>query len=808
MSAAIRRVAVLGAGAMGAAIAAHCANAGLSVLLLDLAPADLTPAEAAKGLTLDSRAVRDRVVRAGFDRMRQARPPALFSAATADLIALGNVDDDFARIGEADWIVEAIIEQLAAKRALMARIDAARKPGSIVSSNTSGIPLRRIAEGRSADFRAHFLGAHFFNPPRYMRLLELIPTADTDPAVLRRLRAAGEDLLGKGVVVCKDTPNFIGNRIYTFGGLDTMRYAVDRGYTIEEVDALTGPLIGRPRTASFRLADLAGLDILAAVADNLHAAVPDDESREVFVVPPVVARLVREGRLGTKTGAGFYRRVDGPAGRREFHVLDLATFDYRPPRPPDLPLIAEAGAIRDLGERLRFILGRADAGDRAAALIEAAIVPTLAYAARRIPEISDDIAAVDDAMRWGFAHQLGPFETWDALGVAATAARMERSGIAVAGWVTAMLVGGGATFYRQEGGRRLAYSPLTKRYESAARPADAIDLEALRAAGRELAARPGASVIDLGDGVLGLEFHSKANAIGRDGRRLLDRALDLLDEEDAWRALVIGNQGDYFSAGVDLTEVGGLLRSGDEAALLADLKASHDQIQRVRFAAKPVVVAPFGHTLGLGVELCLAAAGVCAEGETAMGLVEVGVGLIPGAGGCKEMVRRIVSPPMRVPGADPLPYLRRVFDLLGQGKVSGSAVEARELGFLAAGDRIVLGRQRLLAEAKRLALDLAAAGYRPPAPGKTCYAAGAPALAALRIVIHQFKIGGYISDYDAEIGLALARVLCGGELSAPQWVDEEYLLELERAEFARLARRPETQARIAHMLDTGQRLRN
>ena len=481
MSGPIRRVAVLGAGTMGAAIAAHCANAGLPVYLLDTAPTELTPEEAARGLSLTSPAVRNRIVLAGFNRMRQARPPALFSAATADLIALGNVEDDFDRVGEADWIVEAIVERLEPKRALLARVEAARRPGSVVSSNTSGIPLRLIAEGRSADFRAHFLGTHFFNPPRYMKLLELIPTADTDPAVVRRLRAVGEEVLGKGVVVCKDTPNFIGNRIFSFGGLDTMRYALDHGYTIEEVDALTGPLIGRPRTATFRLADLAGLDILVAVADNLYAAVPDDELREVFVAPPVVRRLVSAGRLGNKTGAGFYRQVSGPSGRREFHVLDPETLEYHPPRPPDLPLIAEAGAIRDLGERLRFILGRADAGDRAAVLIEAAIVPTLAYAARRIPEISDDIVAVDDAMRWGFAHRLGPFETWDALGVAATAARMERNGIVVAAWVSEMLAAGHATFYRQEDGRRLAYSPLTKRHEPAAAPTEAIDLDALRA---------------------------------------------------------------------------------------------------------------------------------------------------------------------------------------------------------------------------------------------------------------------------------------------------------------------------------------
>lgn len=808
MSGPIARVAVLGAGTMGAAIAGHCANAGIPVYLLDIAPDTLTPEETARGLTLASPAVRDRIVRAGFERMVKARPANLFSPTVAELITLGNFADNFGWIGEADWIVEAIVERLEPKQQLMARVEQVRRPDSIVSSNTSGIPLHQLATGRSPEFRRHFLGTHFFNPPRYLKLLEIIPTGDTDADVVARMRWFGERVLGKGTVRCKDTPNFIGNRIGTFSGMYPTRYAIEHGYTVEEVDALTGPLIGRPKTATFRLADLAGIDIMVGVADNLYAAAPDDESREEFKTPELMHRMVREKKLGNKTGRGFYQRVDLPGGRREFHVLDLANWEYRPPREPEIPLLAEANRYRDLGERLRFLVRRADEGDRYAKLIEEALVPALAYTARRVPEISDDIVAIDNAMRWGFAHQLGPFETWDALGLAETVARMDRAGLAVAPWVRELLANGHAAFYREERGQRLAYSPLTQRYEAIPRDPDQLDLAALKAQGRAVEARKEASLVDLGDGVLCLEFHSKANAIGQDALELLDHALGLLDRDGAWRALVIGNQGDYFSAGVNLAEVGGAVRAGQLDALTGMLERVHGLMQRVRYSPKPVVAAPFGQTLGLGVELSLAAAGICAEGETYLGLVEVGVGLIPGGGGCKELVRRLVSPPLRVPGTDPAPYLRHVFDLIGQAKVSGSAVEAREWGYLADHDRIVLGRDWQLAAAKRLALDLVEAGYRPPVPGKTCYAAGQGLYATLVVGLHQFLTGGYISAYDAQIGRVLARVLCGGELTAPQWVDEEYFLRLEREGFLTLLKNPQTLERIGHLLKTGKPLRN
>ena len=810
MAGSITRVAVLGAGTMGAGIAAHCANVGLQVSLLDIAPDKLTPEEEKRGLKLESPAVRNRIVKGGYDRMAKSRPASLANAEAAKLIRVGNFADNFDWLREADWIVEVIIERLGPKQELMARIEEVRKQGSIVTSNTSGIPLNQIADGRGDDFKAHFLGTHFFNPPRYLKLLEVIPIAETDPAVVAAVKDFGTNVLGKGVVVCKDTPNFIANRFGSFDGMYGASWALDNGYTVEEVDALTGPLIGRPNTATFRLVDLAGIDIMAGVASNLYDAAPDDESRELFKTPPLIERLVKEGRLGNKSGQGFYKQVTGPKGGREFHVLDLTSPElaYRPPEKVDLPIVAEANKIRDLGERLRFIIGKADEGDRGAKLIEAMTVPAMAYSARRIPEIADDIASFDDAIRWGFARQMGPFETWDALGVRPTVERMERQGIAVADWVKEMLAAGHESFYQREGGQTRAYVPGSKSYELVDRGPGEIDLAALKAAGKEIAAKRGASLLDLGDGVLCLEFHSKANAIGSDGMTLLAQGLDLLEGSGDWRAMVIGNQGQFFAAGVDLNEVGAIAMGGDAKALAAFLKNGHDLMQRLRFSPKPVVAAPFGQTLGLGVEICLASSAICAEGETYMGLVEVGVGLIPGGGGCKELVRRIISPAMRVPGTDATPHLRRVFEVISQAKVSGSAAEARDFGYLADSDRIVFGRDRQIAEAKRFALDLADAGYHPPTRGANCYVTGLPGKATIMAGIHQYKVGGFISDYDSHLAGVLAHVICAGDLSAPQWVDEEYMLGLEREAFMRLLAQPKTQERIMHMLQTGKPLRN
>jgi 3-hydroxyacyl-CoA dehydrogenase len=797
----IRRVAVLGAGTMGAAIAAHAANAGLAVDLLDLAPAEPTPGEERQGLTAADRAVRDRVVRAGFERMKAARPAALASPALAARISLGNFEDDFHRVGQADWVIEAIVEQLEPKQELVARIEKVAKPDAVISSNTSGIPLATIAEGRSEDFRRRFLGTHFFNPPRYLKLVELIPTADTAPEVLEAVRAFVEGVLGKGAVVAKDTPNFIANRLGSFAGMHDMRYAFEHGYSIEEVDALTGPLAGRPKTATFRLADQVGLDIMVGVADNLYRLAPDDESREELHAPEPVRRMLAAGRLGIKSGGGFYQRGKR-GGETVFDVLDPDTMDYRPAREPDLPVLAAAKEHRDLGARLRFLLDKADEGDRGGIYLRDTLLPALAYAARRVPEIADSLVEVDRAMEWGFGHQAGPFRTWDLLGVRATVERMERMGLEVTPWVRELLEAGNQGFYRDGA----AYSPLSGAYEPVRTDPDAVDLAALKAEGRRLHGNDSASLVDLGDGVLCFEIHSPASAVDAAVVQVGYQALAELDG-GAWKGLVIGNQAVNFCVGANLGEVGMAAYQGAYDQVKEAARSLQELLMGFRFAARPVVAAPHGQTLGAGCEICLHADRVVAALETYMGQVETAVGLIPAGGGCKELVRRIVSPAMRVADAPPLPFVQRVFETIALAKVGTSAVESRELGFLTDDDQILLNADHLLAVAKQEVLDLAP-GYRPPAREASVFAAGRPTLAALEMGVKTQQWGGYASEYDGVIATQLARVLCGGELSAPQWVTEDYLLELEREAFVELLQNPKTMERIQAMLMTRKPLRN
>jgi 3-hydroxyacyl-CoA dehydrogenase len=799
----VRRVAVLGAGTMGAAIAAHAANAGLKVDLLDIAPTELTDEERERGLDLDHPAVRNRIVRAGFERMVKARPAALAAPRLAERIRLGNFEDDFDRVGAADWVVEAIVEILGPKQEVMARIEKVAKPGAVVSSNTSGIPLHAISEGRSAEFRRRFLGTHFFNPPRYLKLVELIPTADTDPGVLEQVRALVEDVLGKGPVVAKDTPNFIANRLGSFAGMHDVRYALEHGYSIEEVDALTGPLLGRPKTATFRLLDQVGLDVAVGVARNLYELVDDDESREALRVPPQLERMLAAGRLGLKTGAGFYRR-DKRDGETVFDVVDLAsdTLEYRPSTRPDLPIVPAAREAGDLGERLRLLLERAE-DDRGARLVRDTMLPSLAYAARRVPEIADSLLEVDHAMEWGFGHEAGPFRTWDLIGVRRAAEEMDRLGIEVAGWVRDFLAAGNERLYSD--GR--VYSPLSHDYEPVPADERMIDLDRLKADGHEVAGNDSASLVDLGDGVLCLEIHSPASAIDVGVIQLGQRALEEL-EGGSWLGLVIANQARNFCVGANLAEVGMAAYQGAYDQVEEGAQALQRLLMGLRFAARPVVAAPHGQTLGGGAEICLHADRVVASLETYIGLVEVAVGLLPAGGGCKELVRRVVSPAMRAAdSAPPLPFLQRVLETIGTAKVATSALEARDLGFLTSDDRVVLHPDHLLHAAKHEVLALAD-GYRPPPRYACVYAAGLPTLAALEMGVRTLGWSGFASDHDMLIGTKLARVLCGGELSAPQWVEEEHLLALERQAFVDLLHEQATMERIQHMLTVGKPLRN
>jgi 3-hydroxyacyl-CoA dehydrogenase len=790
MSHRIRKVAVLGAGTMGAAIAAHCANAGLEVDLLDIAPDD------------DNK---NAVVEAGFHRMQNARPAALMGDNVADRIRIGNFEEHFERVGEADWIVEAIIEKLEPKSELMQRVEDTAKEDAIISTNTSGIPLHSISEGRSQEFKARFVGTHFFNPPRYLKLMEIIPTEDTDPEIVEAVRNFGERVLGKGGVIAKDTPNFIGNRIGTFAGMQSARYAFDNGYGIEEVDAITGPLIGHPKTATFRLNDQVGLDIAVGVAENLYEAVPEDESREELKPPEKLEEMQEKDLLGNKTGAGFYKRVKRE-GKTVFDVLDLETFEHHPAENPEIPVAKEAQEQGDLASRLRFLVEKADE-DRHARYIRDTLLPYMAYASRRVPEISDTLEDVDHAMEWGFAHEAGPFRTWDLLGVRETVEKMESMDIEVASWVKEMLEAGNDTFYKTENGTELQFSAVSKEYEPVREDPMYISLDRLRDEGKELASNDSASLLDLGDGVLCLEFHSKGNSIDAGTVEMGNRAIQELERDDVV-GLVIANEGRNFSVGANLGEVAHAVKNGDLDQIEKSVEALQDLLMAFRFAPKPVVSAPHGQTLGGGLEVCLHSDRTVAAGETYMGLVEVGVGLIPAGGGTKEMARRLVSPPLHAaPDTPPLPFLQKAFEQIALAKTATSALEAREMGFLTENDRIVMNADHLISAAKREALDLAD-GYTPPEHANNVYAAGRNTRAALEMGIKTMQWGHYASEYDGVIAGHVARVLTGGSLSLPQWVPEEHLLKLEKQAFLDLLKQEKTHERIEALLTTGKPKRN
>ncbi|HEY6583108.1 MAG TPA: 3-hydroxyacyl-CoA dehydrogenase/enoyl-CoA hydratase family protein [Rubrobacter sp.] len=786
----IRKVAVLGAGTMGAAIAAHCANAGLEVDLLDIAPDD------------DDN---DAVVKAGFERMRKARPSALMADEVADRIRIGNFEDDFDRVGDADWIVEAIIEKIGPKRDLMRRVEETAKVDAIISTNTSGIPLHSIAEERSEDFKKRFVGTHFFNPPRYLKLMEIIPTRDTDPEIVEAVRNFGERVLGKGGVIAKDTPNFIGNRLGSFAGMQSARYAFENGYGIEEVDAITGPLIGHPKTATFRLNDQVGLDIAVGVAENLYEAVPKDESREELKPPEKLDEMLERNLLGNKTGAGFYKR-DKRDGKTVFDVLDLETFEHQPAENPEIPIATEAQEQGNLAARLRFLIDKADE-DKYARFIRDTLLPYMAYASRRVPEISDTLEDVDHAMEWGFAHQTGPFRTWDLLGVRETVEKMKALDIEVGGWVGEMLDAGNESFYKTEDGTELQFSQVDKEYVPVREDPMYVSLDRLRDEGKELERNDSASLLDLGDGVLCLEFHSKGNAIDAGTVEMGNRALAALDRDDVV-GLVIGNEGRNFSVGANLGELAHAVQNGDVNGVEDSVEALQNLLMAFRFAPKPVVAAPHGQTLGGGLEVCLHSDRIVAAGETYMGLVEVGVGLIPAGGGTKEMARRLLAPSIHTaPSTPPLPFLQKAFEQIALAKTATSALEAKDMGFLTEDDRVVMNADHLISAAKREVEDLAD-GYTPPEHGDNVYAVGKTTRAALDVGVKTLQWGRYASEYDGVIAGHLADVLTGGSINQPQWVSEEYILGLEKKAFLELLKNDKTHERIEALLKTGKPKRN
>ncbi len=807
MSYTINHAAVIGAGTMGAAIAAHLANVGIPTYLLDIVPRSLTPQEEQRGLTLDDPAVRNRIVNEGFERCVKARPANFYVKSGVRLVTVGNLEDNFDWIGEADWILEAIVERLDIKQQLMARIDDVRRPGSIVSTNTSGIPIHQIADGRSESFQKHFLGTHFFNPPRYLKLLEIIPHEQNSPELVAFMKEFGASVLGKGVVICKDTPNFIANRMISIAGSFGLAYALDAGYTFEEVDAITGPAIGRPKTGTFRLNDLVGIDAMEHVGRNLYDAIPHDPYREILrheKIGALTGTMVDKGWLGNKTGQGFYKKtfVDG---ERQFWILNPETMEYEPPVKPRFDSVGKALKADSPAEKIEIM---AYAEDRAGQYAWYLLTRLVTYAAACIPEISDDIVSVDNACRWGFAWELGPFETWDAIGVARSVERLKAEGVAIPDWVNQMLAGGFETFYQHENGLTVGYyDPASKSYQPIPTDPKIISIAALKTQGKELHANESASLVDMGDGVLLLEFHTRAaNALDPYIFDMSSKALEELGKDERV-GLVVGNQGKHFCAGANIFSMVVAAQQEEYETIDKMVRQMHGIMMGMRYSPKPVVVAPFGMVLGGGCEVVLAASRVVAAAEAYIGLVEVGVGLIPGGCGTKEINRRIISPPMRTSDVQVLPFLQDAWQQIGLAKVSTSAAEARDMKVLTECDRIVANQDYLLYEARQTVLDMVRDGYRPPAPEQV-YAAGRDAYAALEIALQGMHDAGYASDHDVLIGRKLGYVLTGGAVSAPTWVDEQAVLDLEREAFVDLCREKKTIERMWYMLQNRKPLRN
>src|ERR1041385_7528955 len=761
----VKKAAVLGAGTVGAQIAAHLANAGIPTLLLDIVPQEGSD--------------RNQVARAGLDAAKKSKPAAFFTADRASLITIGNFDDDLPKVKDCDLIIEAVVERLDIKRSLFEKIEQHRQPGSVVASNTSGIPLAQLAAGRSDDFRAHFLGMHFFNPPRYMHLVEIIRTEWTKPEVSCSMFGFLDERLGKGVVVAKNRPNFIANSIRTYGALVTMQTMIADGYSIEEVDKITGPAAGRPKTATFRTFDLVGLDVFAHVVRNLHENLPDDPERETFVMPEFVTKMIERGLLGNKTRAGFYQRQKSAGDKREIWTLDTATLDYRQSQKVKLPALDMAKNIEDTRERLKALTW---SRDRVGAFLWKTLSQTLPYTADRIPEIADTVVEVDRAMRWGFNWELGPFEVWDAIGVEKSVAKLKEEGRSIPANVQKLLDSGAQTFYKQENGQRFYFDFASSKYLPLADAPGTIVLKSLKDRTGVIKKNSGASMIDLGDGVACVEFHSKMNSIGGDTLEMLRFAI--AETEKNFVGLVVGNQGVNFSVGANLMLM--LMEAQDENWEELELIGRYFQssVMSLRYSAKPVVVAPFQMVFGGGCEMVLHADRVRAAAETYIGLVEVGVGIIPAGCGTKEMlVRALDSIPANMKDADPFPFVKRAFETIALAKVATSAEEARDLGFLRDEDSISMNCDRLIAYARKQVLALAASGYVQPQPRTDIPALGNSALATLKLGVHLMKRAGYISDHDALIGEKLARILTGGDLNHTTRVSEQYLLDLERESF-------------------------
>ena len=799
----IGKAAVLGAGTMGAAIAAHLSNAGIPTLLLDIAPRELTEDEEVKGLTLDSPKVRNRTVNSLFEAAKKLKPAPFMLADNAKLITLGNFEDDIAKIKDCDFVIEAVVENLEIKHKIFAEVEKHRKPGAVIASNTSGIPIEKIAEPFSEDFKKHFVGIHFFNPPRYMKLVEVIPTRDTDGEIACAVSGFLDQRLGKGVVPAKDRPNFIANRVGTFGMMATVHTMLEMGLTPTEVDQITGKAIGHASSATFRTSDLVGLDVLAHVNRNLYPAVPEDEDRDVFQIPDLINQMLERKILGDKTSGGFFKKSKDADGNRQILELDLQTFEYKPQEKTKFPSLDAARAIEDLPARVKTLVwGK----DKVGEFLWKTSSRVSRYAANRIPEVADTIVEIDNALKWGFGWEIGVFEAWDAIGVRESVDRMKSEEKPIPENVQKMLDAGAETFYKTENGDKFYYDLVSGGYKQIPAREGVIVLKSVKDRTGVIKKNSAASLVDIGDGVACLEFHSKMNSLGGDTIQMMKYAVDEVEKNHV--GLVIGNQGGNFSAGANIMMI--LLAAQEEEWDDIDLgvRQLQNAIMRLRYSAKPVVTAPYGLTLGGGCEITMHGDKARAAAETYIGQVEVGVGLIPAGCGTKELTMRAMDAAKKTPDADPLAFLKKTFELIGMGKVATSAQEARSWGILRESDAISMNGDRLIADAKQEVLNLASAGYVQPVQRTDIFVMGEQAQAAMKLALHMMRRGGFISEHDELIGKKLAHVMSGGDLNHSTYVSEQYLLDLEREAFVSLCGERKTQERIAAMLKTGKPLRN
>ncbi|MDM5334902.1 3-hydroxyacyl-CoA dehydrogenase NAD-binding domain-containing protein [Ureibacillus composti] len=790
----IQKAAVLGSGVMGSGIAAHLANIGIPTLLLDIVPKQLTKEEEQKGLTLEHVQVRNRFAQGAVQKLLKQKPAPLTSKKNLSLISVGNLEDHLEQLSDVDWIIEVVVENLEIKKSVFEKIDQVRKPGTIISSNTSGISVNAMIEGRSEDFQNHFLGTHFFNPPRYLKLLEIIPTEKTSPEVVSFMKTFAEDVLGKGVVIGKDTPNFVANRIGTYGLLVTLREMLERGYSVGEVDSVTGPLIGRPKSATFRTLDVVGLDTFLHVAKTVYDQTSGEEQK-VFEVPELMQKMVERGWLGAKSGQGFFVKKG-----KDIYEIEPNSFEYVPVKKLQTPSIALAGQTKGLHNKVKTLVY---AKDRTGELLWNIFAPTLLYSANLVGEIADTIVEIDNAMKWGFGWAQGPFEMWDAIGVKDSVSKMEAEGREVPPFLKEFLAQGYETFYAEIDGDLTFYDGAS--FSKVQVNEKVIDLKRYKKKHGVIKSNSGASLVDLGDGIALLEFHSKSNAIGLDIVQMINYAID--EVEANYKGLVFGNQGKNFCVGANLGMI--LMEAQDDNIFELDftIRSFQKAMRRIKYCKKPVVAAPFGMTLGGGAEVCLPARHIQASSETYMGLVEVGVGLIPGGGGNLALYEKFIQ---GLPNGVEIDYqaiANKVFETIALAKVSTSGEEARENNFLNFADGISVNPDHLIYDAKQRALALYEAGYVAPLPQKI-KVVGAPGYATLVLGAQGMYSSGYISEHDLKIAKKLAYVIAGGLVPYGTEVTEEYYLNLEREAFLQLVADPKSQQRMQHMLLKGKPLRN